>query len=172
MRVLVAVCTFTLKPQHSSHCFGCPTALEHCNASGSAKTKHRWFQRVRSHPQKVQRPAVMIMWVVDRCKTGLSFKQSLFYPYDSFFLLLIFILPSVYCILAPVCSLCFTLTAQITDFSMENSSQRIKLFTGHVIKVNMFKRKRKQANILMENTIMWDQRNMWWRHTIAASLRQ
>ena len=23
--------------------------------------------------------------VVDRCKTGLSFKQSLFYPYDSFF---------------------------------------------------------------------------------------
>ena len=53
-----------------------------------------------------------------------------------------------------VSSLRFTLTAQITDFSTENSSQRIKLFTGHVIKVNMFERKRKQANILTENTIM------------------
>ena len=30
-----------------------------------------------------------------------------------------------------VCSLRFTLTAQITDFSTENSSQMIKLFTGH-----------------------------------------
>ena len=53
-----------------------------------------------------------------------------------------------------VCSLRFTLTAQITDSSTENSSQGIKLFTGHVIKVDMFERKRKQANILTENTIM------------------
>ena len=41
-----------------------------------------------------------------------------------------------------------------TDFSTENSSQRIKLFTGHVIKVNMCERKRKQANILRKNTIL------------------
>ena len=34
------------------------------------------------------------------------------------------------------------------------SSQRIKLFTGHVIKENMCARKRKQANIFRENTIL------------------
>ena len=39
---------------------------------------------------EVQRPAVMIMWVVDRCKTGLSFKHSLFYAYDSFFIINIY----------------------------------------------------------------------------------
>ena len=36
----------------------------------------------------------------------------------------------------------------------KNSSQRIKLFTGHVIKENMCARKRKQANIFRENTIL------------------
>ena len=51
-------------------------------------------------------------------------------------------------------NLCLPKTTQITDFSTENSSQRMKLFTGHVIKVNMFERKRKQMNILRENTIM------------------
>ena len=53
-----------------------------------------------------------------------------------------------------IINLCLPKTTQITDFPTENSSQRIKLFTGHVIKVNMFERKRKQANILRENTIM------------------
>ena len=53
-----------------------------------------------------------------------------------------------------IINLCLPKTTEITDFSTENSSQRIKLFTGDVIKVNVFERKRKQANILRENTIM------------------
>ena len=53
-----------------------------------------------------------------------------------------------------IINLCLPKTTQITDFSMETSSQRLKLFTGHVIKVNMFQQNRKQANILRENTIL------------------
>ena len=34
--------------------------------------------------------------------------------------------------------LCLLETTQITDFSTENSSERIKQFAGHEIKVNMF----------------------------------
>ena len=66
-----------------------------------------------------------------------------------------------------IINICLQKNTQITDFSTENLSQRLKQFTGHVINVNMFDRKRKQANIFRENTILLDRRNTWQRHAIV-----